>query len=434
VMRPDGEQARKVFVGDENSWLGGLGWSPDGQRVIYFRQDGPATANAYFVSGDLQGGPLTKILPPYDPAHSEAEIWLPDGRLIFQIQPPGFRTMTCNLFEIGMNKEMTKFIGKPRVLTNFAELCANPMNATADSKKIAITQWRPFSSVFVADLQASGTRVSKTAKITSEESWNDPYGWTPDSKSILFLSTRTGTTKLYKQSLGQDTPELLIASSKNDGLEGVCLSPDGSWVLYLRGGLEGGAPEQTKLMRVPVAGGTPELVMTVSDILEERPRCARSPATMCTIAERTTDRKQLVFTAFDPLKGRGRELLRSQADPSADYKWDLSPDGTRIALLKYRDGKVHIHWLNGRTPQEITAKSWNILASVAWTADGKNLFVSSYQQRGPVLLHMDLQGNTQFLWQDPGGVEVWGVPSPDGRHIAIRGWNVESNVWLMENF
>jgi hypothetical protein len=47
---------------------------------------------------------------------------------------------------------------------------------------------------------------------------------------------------------------------------------------------------------------------------------------------------------------------------------------------------------------------------------------------------MDLRGNTQFLWQDPGGVELWGVPSPDGRHIAIRGWNVESNVWLMENF
>ena len=40
VMRPDGQEARKVFeVGDEDS-IGGLAWSADGERVIYGRQDG----------------------------------------------------------------------------------------------------------------------------------------------------------------------------------------------------------------------------------------------------------------------------------------------------------------------------------------------------------------------------------------------------------
>jgi hypothetical protein len=39
-----------------------------------------------------------------------------------------------------------------------------------------------------------------------------------------------------------------------------------------------------------------------------------------------------------------------------------------------------------------------------------------------------------LLWEHPGGIEVYGVPSPDGRYLAMRGWNVESNVWMMENF
>src|SRR5260370_15833516 len=66
VMRPDGEQARKVFDIDENGSIGGLTWSPDGQRVIYVREDG-THHNIVFVSGDLQGGTSTTNRPPFYP-------------------------------------------------------------------------------------------------------------------------------------------------------------------------------------------------------------------------------------------------------------------------------------------------------------------------------------------------------------------------------
>jgi eukaryotic-like serine/threonine-protein kinase len=168
--------------------------------------------------------------------------------------------------------------------------------------------------------------------------------------------------------------------------------------------------------------------------IEEKPRCARSPATLCAIAERSADRKQLVFTTFDPVKGRGRELATWKSDETADYPWDLSPDGTRIAILKNREGQIHILSLNGRAPRDIAVKGWNILTSAVWTTDGKGLFVSSYTPRGAVLLNMDLQGNARLLWEQPGGFDIYGVPSPDGRHVAMRGWYVEGNLWMMENF
>jgi hypothetical protein len=94
---------------------------------------------------------------------------------------------------------------------------------------------------------------------------------------------------------------------------------------------------------------------------------------LCAIAERSADIKQLVFTAFDPLKGRGRELIRFTTDTTddLDYIWDLSPDGTRIAALKYSAESIRVFPLDGSPPQEILAKGWNSLQSVNWAADGK---------------------------------------------------------------
>ena len=448
VMRPDGQEARKVFEVDENSTIGGLTWSPDRKRVIYVRQDGPDTANSYFVSGDLNGGPSIKVIPPVDPRLLSAFIWLPDGRLIYRLDEPGFRVKTCNLWQIKMDPSLTEFIGRPQRLTNFAELCVNPVGATPDLKQLAVFEWKPHSSVYVANLQAGGERSSNPTRFTLEESWNHPLAWTADSKTIIFNSSRTGVDAIFEQSLGQDTAKPVIAMNKSEGLAGACLSPEGSWIYFTLKSYDKGPAEShkimrseqleivpvqsSKIMRVAITGGSPELVFTAT--IEEWPRCARLPSSLCAIAERTPDRKQIVFKAFDSKNGLGRELARADTEPTNAYHWDLSADGTRIALLKHRGGSVDILSLNGASPQQITSKKVPTLSSVVWSADGKGFFVSSYTARGADMLHMDLQGNTRLLWEHPGGIDIYGVPSADGKHLAMRGWNVEGNMWLMENF
>jgi dipeptidyl aminopeptidase/acylaminoacyl peptidase len=64
----------------------------------------------------------------------------------------------------------------------------------------------------------------------------------------------------------------------------------------------------------------------------------------------------------------------------------------------------------------------------------KGLFVSAPTRRGSVLLHLDLQGRTNVLWEQPVDNVTYARPSPDGRHIAMIGWTLHSNVWMMENF
>jgi Tol biopolymer transport system component len=162
--------------------------------------------------------------------------------------------------------------------------------------------------------------------------------------------------------------------------------------------------------------------------------CAVSPATSCVIAEHTPDGKQLIFTSFDPVKGRGRELTRLDIDPTVDYNHVLSPDGTRIAVIKRSEGRIHILSLIGQAPREINVKNWGNLENVDWTADGKALLASSPTQRGHALLRVDFQGNAQLLWEQQQDLETYAVPSPDGRHLAIMGWSLNSNIWSMEDF
>ena len=215
-------------------------------------------------------------------------------------------------------------------------------------------------------------------------------------------------------------------------------SPDGVLILYTifaRPNLipsESGFSTPVQLMRVPITGGAPQLVLTAR--LYGPPGCARSPATLCAIAERSQDLTQLIFTAFDPLQGRGRELTRFDIDPQSNYDWALSPDGTRIAILNMVEGRIHIVSLSRNSTMDFAVKGWKSLDSLAWTADGKALFVSNHTPDGSVLLHVSLQGNSQVLWKQEGGVGTVAVPSPDGRHLAIMGWTLNSNIWMMENF
>ena len=68
------------------------------------------------------------------------------------------------------------------------------------------------------------------------------------------------------------------------------------------------------------------------------------------------------------------------------------------------------------------------------TADGKAILVSRPTLRGFELLRLSLDGKSHILWEQRGGLGTSALPSPDGKHLAIRGWSVNSNLWSMSDF
>ncbi len=440
VMDSNGKQARKVYETDENNDLQIVDWSPNGDRLVYWKEDRTGDKlKVELESQDIHGGPATLML-------SDSKLWsfkwLPGGRLIYSLQGPDISGQTCNVWEMRVDESTGEPKGAPLQLTNWTGVCTGFFTATADGKRLVFNKFWIQKSVYTGDLANNLSRLVDPRRLTLSDGQEKPVGWTANGKSIVFVSNANGTWGIYKQSPGRESAETILTGLASPVY--ACMSPDGEWVLYeVFTGWSAG-----RLMRISVNGGAPESVLTLTMPPEpnwylgmhsyERPRCAKSPAKLCAIAERTPDGSQLVFTGFDPIKGRGRELLRFNIEPTAAYKWDLSPDGARIALLERSKAVVHILSLTGGADRQITVDGWKSLETMDWAADGKGLFISSPKKGSSVLLYVNLDGRANPLWEQSGEQEgdkdIYVVPSPEGRHLAMYGWTMNSNMWMLENF
>ncbi|MGA8436835.1 MAG: protein kinase [Candidatus Sulfotelmatobacter sp.] len=437
LMDSEGKQARKLFDTDENSSVGGFFWSPDGQRGLSIKTD---TSGDTVLSRDLHGGPPVMVLTPTEKKQIHGEFtWLPDGRLIYQVGDPGSEPAfaspqnNCNFWTLRLDVHTGKPLGKPKQLTNWTGFCnSNSANATADSKRLAFLRSATGWSVYVADVEAGGTRVGNMRHFTLDESSDILQDWTNDSKQVVFLSDRTGQFATYRQSLDEDAPERI--STGKDGFAGpTAASPDGKWLFGIPLPKPVDSKDQRQIMRIPVAQGSPEFVTTAAPGGEIH--CARPPSSLCVLGERTEDRKRLIFTSIDVLKGRGPELARFDLDPGIEYwHFDIPPDGTRLAVSGNPKGPIHVLSLRRRAEQVIPAKFNNLVGAFSWAADGKGLYVADQTKRGTVLSLLNLHGDAHVLWVNPSGWDIWARPSPDGCHLAILSSSATSNIWMMENF
>lgn len=72
------------------------------------------------------------------------------------------------------------------------------------------------------------------------------------------------------------------------------------------------------------------------------------------------------------------------------------------------------------------------MALLDWAADGKGFLIESFPG---LLLFVDMDGRTDILWKSEAypNDAPWGVPSPNGRHLAMLGWSVDNDIWMLEN-
>jgi WD40 repeat protein len=144
----------------------------------------------------------------------------------------------------------------------------------------------------------------------------------------------------------------------------------------------------------------------------------------------------LTITSFDPFKGRGSVLKTIETDPTVAYDWDLAPDGSKLAIYRVgeAEARVRLISLDGGEDRESAVKGWGDLQSIDWSPDGKAFYCGSVSQEGATLLRIDLQGHAWVLWHQKGATATWAPPSPDGRHLAVLGQIVNSNLWMLEGF
>jgi len=438
LMGLQGEEPRRLVPGSEDDGFFWAAWSPTGQRIAYARfHRTPDKLECSIESRDLKGGQPTLILS--DPRLCFSNInflWYPGGRFIYTMLEPPPNQGDSNLWEIRVDTRSGQAVSKPRRLTDWIGAHAWHFGGTQDGKQLAVSKLSAQADVYVGELEASGHGLKQPRRLTLDEHNDYPGEWMPDSKAVLFVSDRNGTWDIFKQALDQAEAQPVVTGP--DYKEKPVVSPDGSWILYLSSATaQVNVTTPVRIMRVPTSGGPPQLVLEGRGI--SGLACARSPATLCVFSERTSDDRQLIFSAFDPVHGRGRELTRiNLRQPSSYCDWDLSRDGSCLAFTQFDDheGRIEILPLAGGETREVNVKSWNGLWAIDWAPDGKGLFVSRKPTSGNMLLYVDLEGRASVLWEQkvPGRWLTWGVPSPDGRLLALVGFTADSNVWMLENF
>jgi eukaryotic-like serine/threonine-protein kinase len=426
------ETARPLFDADAGSSIVGLSWSPDGRRVAYLRV-AETDALDTIETRDLAGGAAVAIVRSAEHETLSSGVWLRDGRLLYSRMRSTFGlspgTVPCSHWQLRVDASTGRPVGSPGPLAPWLPQCVDSFTATADGTRASYLLPVNQEGIYVVDLDPEGRRVTSSRRLSFTEGRNIPSGWTPDNASIVFVSDGSGRAAVVRQRIDGDTPQPIVVDPRIAGA--ARLTPDGASVLYRLAPATRDSTAPPRVMRVPIAGGASQEVV-VGMLVDGGARCSVLPANLCAIAERSANGRQLVFTLIDPVKGRGRELSRVDIHAEGDYRWALSPDGTRVALLNARRNWIRILSFTGLSPDEFEVHGQDTLGYVSWMPDGTRLIVPRVDAREAALLAVDLQGNTSVLWQQHGAVDISGIPSPDGRRVAVwvRGRN--ANLWLAE--
>lgn len=444
LMRADGEQPRKL-AGQNGDLFRSPVWSQDGKRIAFLR--GLYRPGTYGVQPQIEildlasnqrlvvssQARLGEAMASSQARLGEALAWAGD-RMVYVLNETSPSQNDSNLWSLKIDLHTGKPLGPPTRITASAG-AIQYLSGSANGKRLAYVKegWQP--DVYVARLEANGTRLSTPRRLTLDERQDFPWTWTPDSKQVLFGSDRDGSFHIFRQAPDQTTPELVVGGNEQSMLPR--LTPDGKQLVYLQYQQAFDSTNGVRMMRIPVTGGPPQLVMEVRGLTNEQ--CARQPSMLCLYS--VSGDRRLTFMSFDPMHGAGQEVTHIDDDLPYAYNWSLSPDGSTLAIAKaskldiVAPPAIRLLTLKDGKERTVALKEWSSVNALDWAADGKSIWVSASTTTGTyALLNMDLQGRARPVWEQTKMAVGWAIPSPDGRYLALWQASGSANVWMVENF
>ncbi len=399
-------------------------WSPDGRSVAIAlsktSKNGSATTRLALVHGDGRGGPISWDLKR--PVSWAA--WATDELLALVMRDTNGGD---NVWLVRVNPDSLAMRGQPEKITSYGpNTFITHLHASANGARLVFLVRTMQYDVYVAPLAQEGRKLAAAPRrLTLDDRQDLPTGWTADSRSVLFMSNRSGVYHVYREDLDSGSAVQLTSGSADTGQ--AKSTADGKWLLYYLYPDGSNQPPQ-RIMHLSPDGTNLEEIENVSS--SGIMRCTQAgPCFLDSFGGPDS-----VISELDPIKGKGRDLFRIQG--KGTYM-DVSPDATAFAwvLASGARNRIRIVDSQGRVKREFDAKGVTNLIALDWAADGKGFFVSNASEAGDAsLFYCDLEGNAAQLWRQPASFITWGVPSPDGKWIAALGATHDSNAWLMDKF
>ena len=440
-------------------------WSPDGLRLAYPKAiswPGYSDEKVELESYELKSGRTETILSDY--RLQDAVAWTHDGRLLFSLSEEPPNQVESNIWALHIDARTGKPVGRPERVTSGPD--AKPLESVStDGRRMAFVRTNIAPTVYITEVNPRTKTIAPLQRLTMDELQNRPYEWTPDGKTVLYVSNRDGDSHIFRQDIDSAMPELVVGAPYSAII--LRLNPEGTEIFFTselskaESKESDGQPEtqtvkadaknpadpeashqfrsrMVRMMRVPLAGGTPQVLFEEPGI--NNFQCARAPARACLFSKFV--KGAMMFFKFDPSSGARKEWISVSAESPEweGYNWTLSPDGKMVALAK---GKTHVSTnadvrlvpLEGGSEKVLHVTGWAGLSTIDWAADSKSLWASArLGGETRTLVNIDLQGHAKPVLEEKTPHVGWAIPSRDGKRLAILEAAGDSNVWLLEGF
>jgi len=372
-------------------------WSPDGTRLLF------TSDSSIQVVPSLGGAPRVVVGGASQPA------WSPDGKQIAYVRAD---SLFARVFEGG----------NPRLLATGLELHSPAWSP--DGRFIAYVSTNSAYWVGLNDLgnlapsilmvvpAASGPPV----KLSGRKFLNMSPAWMPDSRRLLFMSTREGGRDVYSLSLDGSGHPRGPAVRLTTGLDlgTFSLSADGKALAY------SSFPNTSNIWAIPIpASGT---------VTEAQARQITAGTQHIEGVAVSRDGQWLAFDSdrqgnpdIYRMPIGGGEPQQVTTDPSFDFGPSWSPDGKQIVFHSWRNETRDVFVVNSNGGEEHMVSSGPAMDLYAdWCADGQSIvFQSNRTGRYEVY---SVTRTAAGSWQQPRQLshDEGAGPrcSPDGRAIA----------------
>jgi Tol biopolymer transport system component/tRNA A-37 threonylcarbamoyl transferase component Bud32 len=384
-----------VLSGELDGDHGWPRWSPDGSRIVF-----EAKGSAYVVPA--LGGSLKLVIDNGDGVVTPA--WSPDGKQIAYADKNGIWLRPVEG-------------GTPRQVV--AGPVLHSLSWSPDGRTLAFVEGnRPqLENTSVTSIWVAPATGGARTQITDFRSLNWSPIWTPDGRSLLYVSSRDGTPDIFQQPLRDGRPRgSPVRLTTGLSARTITLSADGSRLAY------DVVRRRTNIWVAPMSsrGATP--MTSARQITSENWRPLGINI--------SHDGKWLAFDAdragnSDIYKVRldGGEPIQLTSTPWNEYAPTWSPDNREIAFYSSRDGNrdIYVMTAEGGDGRPVTSGPRHDFVP-DWSPDGQRLVFYGWMRRGSHVVYVATRaGNGR--WSEPQAMTSeqsilspkW---SPDGKWIA----------------
>ncbi len=404
--------------------------SPDGRCVVYARpvEEHNGLRDIFLLATDGSGEEIPLVEHPAD---DYGPNWSPDGKSIFFVSD---RSGTYDTWLMQMADG--KPVGEPQLIKRDTGQM-HPMGFTREGS-LYYGLHTGSTDIYTAAIEpATGELLAPPTKaIRRFEGFNHSPVWSPDGKSLAYVSLRhsprsahrRGVLVIRSEETGEERefrPEYLSA---NIGWPpNIRWSPDGRSILCGR---------RLQLLDAQTGDVTP-IVQSAPTIAFHGAEWSPDGKVVFYIRKMWRGQWSWSIMAHNLETGKEKELCQGDIWPGLA----ISPDGRRIVFSGY--GVLKVLPTAGGEPrvlhrlQDKEICAFNAAGTgLAWTADGRYVLftIRSSDQPAPTeLWRIHAEGGEPQKLLEMDGLRDISV-HPDGRRIAFTSGRVQMEIWAMENF